>query len=138
MERQMEKGDIIKLTIEDLIDDGRGFARYEGLAVFVAGAVPGDIVEARVTKVKKNIAEAEVQQLTEPSPDRVRALCPHFGKCGGCSLQELTYDAQLRLKTKHVTSKLERLGGIEDPIVRPIIRTMMLAKKPTNRETLVP
>lgn len=117
----MEKGEILELRIEDLINDGRGFARCEGLAVFVDGGVPGDVIEAKVTKVKKNIAEAEIMSFIEPSPDRVEAACPYFGQCGGCSLQEMNYDAQLRLKSKQVNSKLERLGGVENPVIREII-----------------
>ena len=125
----MDIGSIIEIRIEDMLDDGRGFGRCEGLAVFVSGgcelegggfcaaAVPGDLVRAKILKVKKNAAEAELIEITEASPDRVNTECPFFGQCGGCTLQELSYEAQLRLKTEQVRAKISRLGGIDEPLV---------------------
>ena len=105
-----------------MLDDGRAFGRCGGCAVFVSGgAVPGDIVKAVVTKAKKSSAEAAVREILDPSPDRIAAECPYFGQCGGCTLQELSYDAQLRLKEEQVRSKLKRLGGIEEPNVKECI-----------------
>ena len=125
----MEKNQIIELTIEDMLDDGRAFGRSDGCAVFVstgsksaaASAVPGDRVTARVTKAKKSSAEAELQTILEPSPDRIHSECPYADACGGCTLQELSYDAQLSLKRQQVISKLIRLGGLEDPQVNEMI-----------------
>ncbi|MBR2539392.1 MAG: 23S rRNA (uracil(1939)-C(5))-methyltransferase RlmD [Mogibacterium sp.] len=117
----MEKGQIINIVIEDMLDDGRAFGRYEGFAVFVTGGVPGDEIKARVTKVKKTSAEAVMTEIITPSPDRIEAKCPYAGKCGGCSLQELSYEAQKRLKTEQVINKLARLGGIEDPVIDEFI-----------------
>ena len=128
----MEKDQVIELKIEDMLDDGRAFGRYEGCAVFVsggaglpdgksaAGAVPGDLVKARVKKAKKSSAEAALTAVIEASPDRIEAECPYAGRCGGCTMQELAYDAQLDLKRKQVVSKLTRLGGLKDPVVRPV------------------
>ena len=134
----MEKGQIIELKIEDMLDDGRAFGRCEGCAVFVAApsagtvpqasgrsgcrsAVPGDTVKAKITKTKKSSAEAVLAEVTEASPDRIEAECPYFGSCGGCTLQELAYDAQLSLKEDQVRTKLARLGGLDDPEVNGII-----------------
>ena len=125
----MEKNQIIELTIEDMLDDGRAFGRSDGCAVFVstgsnsaaASAVPGDRVTTRVIKAKKSSAEAELQTILEPSPDRIPSECPYADACGGCTLQELSYDAQLSLKRQQVISKLIRLGGIEDPQVNEMI-----------------
>ena len=111
----MFKGDKIAIKIEDMLDDGRGFGRADGLAVFVDGGVLGDTVEVEITKVKKNIAEAKLLSVVEPSPDRIEAACPYFHECGGCSLQELDYSAQLKLKENQVLSKLKRIAGIEMP-----------------------
>ncbi len=120
--REMEKNQIIELKIEDMLDDGRAFGRYDGCAVFVSGsAVPGDTVSVRITKAKKSSAEAAVTEILYPSPDRIEAQCPYFNKCGGCTLQELSYDAQKKLKTDQVRSKLVRLGGLENPQVNNII-----------------
>ena len=124
----MEKGQLTDIIIEDMLDDGRAFGRCEGIAVFVsggcgdcAGAVPGDTVRVEICKQKKNSAEAALREIASPSPDRIKAACPHFGECGGCTLQELSYDAQLRLKREQVKSKLERLGGLSDPKVNDAI-----------------
>ncbi|MBR3124325.1 MAG: TRAM domain-containing protein, partial [Mogibacterium sp.] len=118
----MEKNQIIEIRIEDMLDDGRAFGRYEGCAVFVSGgAVPGDEVKVRVTRAKKSSAEGVVTEIISASPDRITADCPYAGSCGGCTMQELAYDAQKRLKTEQVRAKLKRLGGIEDPKVNDCI-----------------
>lgn len=114
----MEKGQIIELRIEDMLDDGRAFGRCEGCAVFVnGGGVPGDTVKAKIRRVKKSTAEATFEDLVSASPDRIEAECPYFGECGGCTLQELSYEAQKSLKAEQVKAKLKRLGGIDDPKV---------------------
>ena len=96
----MEKNQIIELRIEDMLDDGRAFGRYEGCAVFVSGgAVPGDSVKAKVTKAKKSSAEAVMTEIVSASPDRVDAECPYAGSCGGCTMQELSYEAQKTWRT---------------------------------------
>lgn len=117
----MEKNDIIEIRIEDMLDDGRGFGRADGCAVFVNGGVVGDIVHAKVTKIKKNTVEAEFLSISQPSEHRIEAECPYADQCGGCSLQELDYEAQLELKTNQVRSKLTRLGGIENPAITATI-----------------
>lgn len=117
----MKKNDIITLIIEDMLDDSRAFGRYEGAAVFVSGGVPGDRIRARLTGIRKNSADAALIEVIGPSPDRVESSCPFFKSCGGCTLRELSYDAQKKLKTAQVKSKLERLGGIRQPVIREII-----------------
>ncbi len=124
----MEKGNIVEIRIEDMLDDGRAFGRYEGCAVFVsggcegaAGAVAGDTVNVRIGKVKKNSAEATLVSIVSPSPDRVPAECPYAAECGGCTMQELSYEAQKRIKTEQIRSKLQRIGGLDDPVVREMI-----------------
>ena len=118
----MEKNQIIEFRIEDMLDDGRAFGRYEGCAVFVSGgAVPGDLIKASVTKAKKSSAEASLTEVVEASPDRIEAECPYAGKCGGCAMQELSYEAQKKIKTEQVKAKLKRLGGIDDPAVKKMI-----------------
>ena len=74
-----------KLVIEDMLDDGRAFGRYEGCAVFVSGgAVPGDEVKVKLTKAKKSSAEGVMTEIISASPDRIPAECPYAGSCGGC------------------------------------------------------
>ena len=117
----MEKNDIIEITIEDMLDDGRGFGRIDGQAVFVDGGVLGDRVHAQITKIKKSTIEARFLSISKPSPYRIEAACPYAAECGGCSLQELDYAAQLELKKNQVASKLTRLGGIENPNITSVI-----------------
>ena len=118
----MEKNKVIELRIEDMLDDGRAFGRCEGLAVFVSGGgVPGDLVRAEVIKQKKNSAEAQLLEITEASTERAESECPYFRQCGGCTLQEMSYEAQLSLKRDQVKAKLERLGGLNGPKVNDCI-----------------
>jgi 23S rRNA (uracil1939-C5)-methyltransferase len=92
-------------------------AHVDGMAVFVAGGLPGDTVMARVTRSKKRFAEAVAESVVAPSPSRVAAECAHFGTCGGCSLQDLAYDEQLAQKSAQVASALARIGGVEDLVM---------------------
>lgn len=117
----MEKGDIVKLRIEDQSEDGKGIGKADGFAFFVQGAVYGDVVEARITKKKKRFGFATVDTVLEPSEYREEQYCPYQKECGGCSLGMLNYDGQLELKEKHVYDKLVRLGGLENPRVNRII-----------------
>ena len=117
----MEKNDIIEIRIEDMLDDGRGFGRVDGCAVFVDGGVLGDVVHAKVAKIKKSTVEAKFLSISSPSPSRIEAECPYASECGGCSLQELDYSAQLELKKNQVVNKLTRLGGIDNPKIAEVI-----------------
>src|SRR3954466_1617644 len=103
----------LELTIDSLAYGGRGVARHGELVVFVARALPGDRVRARVTKFKKRYAEARTVELLEPGPGRVQARCAHFGVCGGCAWQDLDYEQQLRHKQAQVVDALERLGRLD-------------------------
>jgi len=111
------------VTIVDLADKGKRLGRLpNGMAVFVEGdSVPGDTVEIRIHKSKKNFAEATCLRVIEPSPDRVAPPCPYFKACGGCSNQNLSYAAQLKLKQKRVEDAFVRLAGIADPPISEII-----------------
>lgn len=117
----MEKGQIVQINIEDVSSEGAGIGKVSGMAVFVKGAVPGDVVKAELTKVKKNYAFAKLVEIVEESADRVEPSCPHFGQCGGCGLASISYQAQLSLKEKQVRDKYIRLAGIENPKVNPIV-----------------
>lgn len=101
--------------------NGRSLAKVDGLVVFVTGAVPGDIADLRVLKKKKSYAEAVAIRITSPSPDRVAAFCKHFGTCGGCKWQNLSFPKQLEYKQQQVIDNLERIGGLVLPVVRPIL-----------------
>ncbi|HHY95528.1 MAG TPA: 23S rRNA (uracil(1939)-C(5))-methyltransferase RlmD [Firmicutes bacterium] len=102
----------MRLTITDLNHRGEGVGREQGLAVFVPGAVPGDVVRVELSERKKSHARARLVDVIEPSPDRVAALCPVAAACGGCQLQFLSYPAQLRWKRQYLQETLRRVGGL--------------------------
>ena len=95
-----------------MTEAGQGVGRSNGLAVFVKGAVVGDVVTAELAKVKKSYAFGRLLSVDEPSDDRIEAFCPYSGQCGGCAYGELSYEAQLALKEKQIRDKLIRLGGV--------------------------
>ena len=117
----MEKGQIVELYIEDMSSDGNGIGRTDGQVVFADGCVTGDKVRARITKAKKNYAFADCVEITEPSHFRNEDFCQFAGDCGGCPMGDLKYEKQLEMKEGWVREKLTRLGGLEEPVVRPII-----------------
>ena len=109
------------MRIDSLAYGGNGVGRLDGFVVFVRGGLPGDLVRARATKVKKGFAEATRTALLEPGPGRVEAPCRHFGVCGGCRFQDLAYERQLDAKHTQVRDALVRLGGFADPPLAPIV-----------------
>ncbi len=120
----MNKNDKIVITIEDIGVDGEGIGKTNGYTWFVKNALIGDTVEAVVTKVKKRYGYAKMLNIIDPSPDRVEPKCPVARQCGGCQVQELSYEAQLQFKTKKVRGNLERIGGFApeflDEVMEPI------------------
>jgi len=92
-----------------------------GKTVLIKGAVPGDVVNVSVYKKKSGYVEAKVTEIVKPSADRVQPVCEHFGICGGCSWQDLSYQAQLKWKQNEVENNLKRIGGFDDLEIMPII-----------------
>ena len=113
MSAPFKKNDDITLEITSMNADGAGVGRYEGFAVFVPFALPGETVKAHVIKVASNYAAAKLVSVEVPSPSRIDPVCPHFGKCGGCSLQHVGYETQLEYKRRRVIDALERIGGFK-------------------------
>ncbi|WFS61973.1 23S rRNA (uracil(1939)-C(5))-methyltransferase RlmD [Pseudodesulfovibrio thermohalotolerans] len=109
----LQKDDVIECSIESLAFGGRGVAHVDGMAVFVAGGLPGDTVTARVVRAKKRFAEAELDTVVKPSSSRVEPKCPHFGVCGGCAIQDLDYAEQVAQKAAQVENALKRIGKVE-------------------------
>ena len=105
--------------VGDLTHDGLGVARVEGKVVFIDGALPGEEVRFRVTRNRGRFDEGEVTEVLTPSPDRVEPRCPHFGVCGGCSLQHLAPDAQVRFKQGRLLESLVHIGRVEPAEVLP-------------------
>ena len=125
MEKKFTKNDRCVVKIEDCGNDGEGIGRADGYTLFVKDAVVGDTVEAQITLPKKNYAFARTVKVIEPSPDRIDPPCPVCRQCGGCQIQALSYDAQLRFKEKKVRGNLQRIGGFStellDKVMEPAI-----------------
>lgn len=116
------KNDEIELNISAIGNEGEGIGKSdEGITVFVPGAVCGDRIIAHITKVKKTYAYGIVKQIVSPSPYRVEPKCPVALKCGGCTLQQLSYEEQLKYKENKVRDCIERIGGIANPPMEPIV-----------------
>lgn len=112
-----------KYTIEiiDMGIDGEGIGKVEGMAVFVEGAIVGDVAEIEITQVKKSFARGMVLSLIEESKNRTEPKCRHAAECGGCSLQSMNYEGQLALKRKWIADRLHRIGGVVDVEVKETI-----------------
>ena len=115
------KNDLVTLKITDMGNDGEGIGKVDGYTLFVKDAVIGDTVLAKVMKAKKNYGYARLMEVVEPSPDRVEPPCPYARQCGGCQLQAMSYEQQLRFKTNKVKNHLMRIGGMDEVPMEPII-----------------
>ena len=112
-----KKGAVLDLAIEKFADRGKSLARHDGYVVFVAGAVPGDRVRARLIKRRKGFGEARILEVLEESPLRTTPRCEYFWDCGGCKWQHVEYDAQLEAKRQSVEDALRHAGGFRDVVV---------------------
>ena len=113
----LTRGERREVEVTALAHDGRGVARIDGKAVFVAGALPGERVEIEITRRRRHLDEARLVAILAASPDRVEPRCAHFGVCGGCSLQHLAGDAQLAAKQTQLLEDFERIGRVRPATV---------------------
>jgi 23S rRNA (uracil1939-C5)-methyltransferase len=111
----------LELSIESLAFGGNGVARLDGFVVFVRRGLPGDTVKARVTKVQRRHAEAVATEIVTPGPVRVEAPCAHYPACGGCRFQDLAYETQVATKHQWVADSLQRIAGLTDAPLEPIV-----------------
>ncbi|MFF3103337.1 23S rRNA (uracil(1939)-C(5))-methyltransferase RlmD [Viridibacillus arvi] len=117
MTAPVKKNDRLTVYIEDLTHDGAGVAKVDGYPLFIQGGLPDETAEVHVLKTLKNYGFAKIINITEPSPDRVAAPCPVFAQCGGCQLQHLSYEGQLKWKEKMVHNVMTRIGKIDAPVL---------------------
>ncbi|HRN78805.1 MAG TPA: 23S rRNA (uracil(1939)-C(5))-methyltransferase RlmD [Ferruginibacter sp.] len=113
MARKNKYSTLENVLVSGYAAEGKSLARVEGKVIFISGAVPGDVVHLRLTKVKKDWAEARVLEVVESSVQRVDPFCQHFGVCGGCKWQMLPYEKQLEYKQQEAAQNLQRIGKIE-------------------------
>ncbi|MBO5193630.1 MAG: TRAM domain-containing protein, partial [Bacteroidales bacterium] len=118
-----KKQDIILegVEIEAVAAEGKALAHVDGAVLFVQFAVPGDIVDVKVTKKKKNYMEGFILRIVRPSEHRLEPFCSHFGICGGCKWQPLPYKMQLEAKRQQVYDQLVRIGHLDVPEIQPIV-----------------
>lgn len=118
-----KKADFVleNVTIESVAAEGKAVAHVDGQVLFVEFAVPGDVVDVKVFKKKKNYMEGFVLNLVSPSPHRLEPFCPHFGVCGGCKWQPLPYSMQLEAKRQQVYDQLVRIGHLDVPEILPTL-----------------
>ena len=116
-----KKNDVFQVQIEDMSDTGEGIGKTDGFTWFVKDAVIGDVVEAKVMKTKKSYGFARLMQVLEPSACRVTPRCPSARQCGGCQLQSMSYEEQLKFKENKVRNNLSRIGGLTEIPMEPII-----------------
>lgn len=109
------------IQVIDIAEEGKGVGKSDDLVIFIDKAVPGDIVDVELLRRKKKFYEGKIQNLVKPSEHRTEPFCEHFGVCGGCKWQHLTYDAQLQFKQKSVSDALQRLGKVDVSDMEPIL-----------------
>ena len=142
------------VTIENVAAEGKAISHVHlpeddpdtpGRIIFVEFAVPGDVVDVRVTKKKSSFLEGRIIKLVKPSPSRLKPFCKHFGICGGCRWQPLPYEIQLAAKQQQVYDQLKRIGHLELPEISPIIgseKTVLYRNKlefsASNRRWILP
>lgn len=123
--RLYKKDDLLTVEITDIGNDGEGIGKIDGYTLFIKDAVIGDLVKAKIMKAKKNYAYAHLEEVITPSKDRVKPKCPIARQCGGCQIQNMSYESQLRFKQSKVRNNIVRLGGFDeketDSIMEPII-----------------
>ena len=110
----VEKGDVVKVNVVDIGSKGEGICKYNDFTIFVDGVVPGDILETEITIKKKNYANGKVVKMLKESDIRETPKCEYFDSCGGCQIQNIKYEEQLKYKTNKVKSAIERIGKITD------------------------
>lgn len=117
----IRKNDIFEADITAMTAEGSGICRAEGMAVFVPGTAVGDRCAVRIVKVLRKYAFGRLEKLLAPSPDRIAPDCPVAAQCGGCVYRHIRYEAELRIKTQRVRDALERIGGLQDFQMEPIL-----------------
>ncbi len=117
----LNKNDIIDLSIESISSDGSGIGKYNNMVIFVPNSVIGDKLKIKILKVKKNYAFGKIDKIISPSKDRIESHCINHLKCGGCVYGHVNYETELKYKTQKVKDAISRIGGLDASIVNPII-----------------
>ena len=127
---EYKKNDLAEVTITDIGNDGEGIGKIDGYTLFIKDAVIGDTVSAKIMKAKKNYAYAHLEKVLKPSPFRVDAPCPVARQCGGCQIQNLSYEKQLEYKYDKVKNDLLRIGGFSQEEVAAVMEPIVGMDEP--------
>ncbi len=125
-----EKNQIIETFIQDMNDSGEGIGKIDGYTLFIKDTVTGDKVRAVITRLKKNYGYARALEILIPSPDRVEPVCSEHKRCGGCTLQTMSYEAQLKFKENRVRESLIRIGGFKPELIKEITEPVLGMENP--------
>ncbi|MBQ7954827.1 MAG: 23S rRNA (uracil(1939)-C(5))-methyltransferase RlmD [Lachnospiraceae bacterium] len=124
------KNDLVTVEITDIGTDGEGIGKIDGFLLFIKDAVIGDVVEAKITKTKKQYAYARVEKVLTPSPFRVQPNCEFHRQCGGCQIQAFDYKKQLIFKENKVKNNLIRIGGFDADYIEKIMEPVVGMEEP--------
>lgn len=120
-EQSLDKNDIIELEITGMTAEGSGVGRFKGMAVFVANAAVGDVLNVRIIKKAAKYAIGKIEEIITPAGARIEADCPAFKSCGGCVFRHIAYSEELKIKEQRVKDAVKRIAGIDDLPVNGII-----------------
>lgn len=126
----MKKNDTVTVKIEDLGIHGEGIGRVDGYTLFIKDALAGDLVEAKIMKMKKQYGYAKLMRIIEPSSSRTEPVCPVAKSCGGCQIQAMKYEDQAIFKNNKVKNNLMRIGGIEEELLDKIMEPVCAMEDP--------
>ncbi|AHV95715.1 23S rRNA (uracil(1939)-C(5))-methyltransferase RlmD [Paenibacillus sabinae] len=118
---ELRTGDRIVVTVKRIGINGEGIGYYRRKAVFIDGALPEEVVKAEVTELQPKFIKAQLLEVEKRSPDRIEPPCPVFGICGGCQIQHISYEGQLRAKTELVREAFSRYAGLEQVKIKPML-----------------
>lgn len=127
-----KKNDMVTVTIEDVGMDGEGIGKVDGYTLFIKDAIIGDLVEAKIMKAKKNYAYARLEKVLKPSPFRVKPSCDYARVCGGCQLQAMSYEEQLRFKERKIFRDLVHIGGFSEEEIEKVMEPVLGMEMPFN------
>lgn len=116
-----KKNDTVEVRIVDMSTKGEGIGKADGYTLFVKDTVIGDLASVKVMKAKKNYGYARLMEILEPSPHRVRPVCPMARQCGGCQLQFMDYQEQIRFKENLIRNNLMKIGGFDEVPMLPML-----------------
>lgn len=127
---EFQKNEKVTVRIEDVGTEGEGIGKVDGFTLFVKDAVVGDLVEAGITKAKKQYAYARLEKVIEPSPFRIIPKCAYYKSCGGCQIQAMSYERQLQFKQDKVRNNLIRIGGFDPQLIEEVMEPVVGMEEP--------